>query len=110
MRNRPRAIDAVAREAAADLVVDAAAGHRMQRRARHLALAAQQQELEHRCVRELRSAAEAAVARVEGLAQPRDRAVERLGADRLGGRRELRSAREALAQALAAGADLLAPL
>ena len=54
-------VDAVAGEAAADLVVDAAAGHRAQRLQRHPRLAAAEQELDHRGRRELRRAAPAAV-------------------------------------------------
>ena len=67
--NRPGGIDAVAREAPADVVVDAPAGHGLQRAQRHLALAAQQQELDHRGLRELGRAAEAAVKAVERAPQ-----------------------------------------
>ncbi len=48
------------------------------------------------------------MARVEGLRERRDRLVERALLRRLGGRRELRATGQALAQALAAGADLIA--
>ena len=97
MRHRPRVIDAVAGEAAADLVVDAAARHREQRRQRHRALVAQQQELDHRRLRELRRSAKAAVARVEGLCQRRHGGVQLLSIDRLGGGVQPRAAGEALA-------------
>ena len=43
----PGGVDRVAGEAAADLVVDPAAGHRLERAERHLVLAAGQQELDH---------------------------------------------------------------
>ena len=84
VRHRPGRIDAVAREAPADVVVDAPASHRAQRAERHRALRAQQQELDHRRVRELGRAPEAAVARVEGRAQRAHRRVQLARVDRLG--------------------------
>ena len=71
---------------------------------------AQQQELDHRGLRELGRAAEAAVARVEALRQLSHRGVERARVERLRGRRQQRAAGQPLAQALAARADLLAVL
>ena len=65
----PGGVDRVAREAAADLVVDPAGRHRAQRPERHLALAAREQELDRRGRRELRRAAEAAVGAVVGRAR-----------------------------------------
>src|SRR5205814_4384049 len=66
----------VAREAATDLVVHTAPGHRGQRLADDLALPAAQQELQRRGLRELRGAAEAAPLRVEGPAQAHDSLVQ----------------------------------
>src|SRR5439155_1109617 len=77
VRNRPCTIDAVTREASAELVVYAPARHCMERRQRQLALAAQQQEVDRRGRRELGRAAEAAVLGVEGLMQARERRIER---------------------------------
>ena len=72
VRHEPALVDRVAVEAAADEVVHAARGHRVERRASTmLELAAAQQELERRGGRELRRAAEAAPARVEDRAQAR---------------------------------------
>src|SRR5580692_13226233 len=108
MRDRPAGIDAVAREAAADLVVDATAGHRMQRGERHLASVPQQQELQHGRLRKswpTSPAAEAAVARVEALSQLAHRLLERAMGEWLGRRRQLCPAGQALPQALAAGVD-----
>ena len=74
-----------------------------------VALAAQQQELEHRGLRELRRAAEAAVRGVEALAQrARPPARARAAASGSVDGVEPRAARQALAQPLAAGADLVA--
>jgi AcrR family transcriptional regulator len=71
VRDHPLPVDAVAGEAAGQLVVDPAAGHRLAGVADHLegALGARagvvpQQELQHHRRRELRCAAEAAVRRV----------------------------------------------
>ena len=64
VRNRPGRVHAVAGEAAAELVVDAAACHRAQGVQRHIALPAAQQELDHGRLRELGCAAEPSVARV----------------------------------------------
>ena len=69
--DEPVGVDRVAREAAADLVVHAARGHRAQRVGRHLGLTAAEQELDRRGGRELRRSPEAAVRAVvlapEGL-------------------------------------------
>jgi hypothetical protein len=72
--------------------VDAACGHLAQRRVDDLPLAARQQELERRSLRELRCAAEAAVAGVEALAQVLDGVLQRLLCDRAGARRKARRA------------------
>ena len=65
VRHEPAGVDGVAREAAADLVVDAAGGHPAQGLQRHRDLAARQQELDHRGRGELRRPAPAAVGLVE---------------------------------------------
>jgi hypothetical protein len=54
VRHRPGRIDAVPREATADLVVDAAAGHRAQGVQGHILLVPAEQELDDRRLRELR--------------------------------------------------------
>ena len=82
VRDGPGRVDRVAGEAAPDLVVDPAAGHRAQRRQRCLALAPHQQELDRRGHRELRRAAKAAVARIDRSEQAADRAGEQLVGDR----------------------------
>ena len=64
--DEPDAVDRVASEAAAELVVDAAGQHRVERLPTHLGLAAGQQQLERGGGRELRRAAEAAVLAVGG--------------------------------------------
>ena len=77
VRDPPEAVHAVTVEAAAQVVVHAAARHRVQRHPRHLqgALArgapiVLQQRREHHRTRELRRRAETAVAGIEGLRQP----------------------------------------
>ena len=107
VRHDPGGVDGVAREAAADLVVDAPGGHRPQRVQRHLALGRRavgrprarpaEQELERRGGRELgRAAVEAAALRVVAVLQRAHRAVERLGVELLVGRLQARGARQAL--------------
>ena len=71
VRHRPGRVDRVAREAAANLVVDAARGHRVQRRRGQLDIAGRQQELERAVGREFRGAAPAAVNAIEHLARAR---------------------------------------
>jgi hypothetical protein len=110
VRDRPRLVHAVAREATADLVVYASGRHRAQRRERHLTLAAEQQELDHGRLRELRRAAEAAVTHVEGLPQPAHRRIELALRNRLRGGTQPGRPGQPPAQALASGADLLAVL
>ncbi len=75
--HRPRGVHRVAGEAAAELVVEATARHRLAGRLHHLQCAlgagagvVAQQELQHHRRRELRRAAEAAVPRVELAGQP----------------------------------------
>ena len=91
VRHHPAGVDAVAREAAAELVVHAAARHRLERPVEHrggaLATVAVQQ-LEHHRRRELRRAAEAAVHAVVLAAERAHRVVERRGVDRRGRGRE----------------------
>ncbi len=113
MRDLPGGIHAVAREAAAELVVDAAAGHVAQRRDRHVERAlvaergaAAQQQLDRVGMRELRRAREPAVLRVVRLGELRGGRVERR-ARRARGRGALRlHAPERLCEALALLADL----
>ena len=88
VRHHPLRVDGVAREAAAELVVDPAACHRLAGRVEHLprrGRAVPQQELEHHRRRELRRAAEPPVARVELTGQRLDRGVDLLPADRTAG-------------------------
>ena len=110
MGHEPVGVDRVAGEAAADLVVHAARGHRPQGVRGHLALVAAQQELEHRGGRELGRAAEAPVGRVVLRAQPRDGGVERPRVHRVGRGLEPRPAAQPLGDAGAAGADVVAAL
>ncbi len=110
MRHGPGRVDRVARKAAADVIVDSAARHPMQRAERHLALATSQQEVDRRRRRELRGVAEAAVARVVGRAQVADRVRERLLADRLSGRLDACGCAERADHLGSLAADLLAPL
>ena len=84
VRHEPDRVDRVAVEAAAELVVDAAVGHALERAQRHrerlLAAAAPvhaQQEREHRVRRELGRAPEAAVALVVLAAQRQQRVEQR---------------------------------
>jgi hypothetical protein len=115
--HRPRGVDGVAREAAADVVVDAAAGHGAQREQRHLRLGARrvvaaggaaQEQFERRVRRELRRAAEAPLNAVELAPERRDRLVERRGAQRLVRRAQQRAARQPARHPAALLADLLA--
>ena len=69
MRYRPFRVDAVAAKAAAQLVVDAALAHALEREERDVLLALAQAKLEVRWMRKLRRAAEAAVDAVEVGAQ-----------------------------------------
>ena len=110
VRDEPLRVDRVSREAPADLVVHASARHRPQGLRGHLALAAAEQELDHRGGRELRRAAESAVVAVEGPAQDLDRVVEPAGVDGIGRRLEQRTALEPLGDPVAASADLVAVL
>src|SRR5947207_15801496 len=71
MRRAPRSVDGVAMKAAADLIVDRAARHRVERRDRGLArsvvaaLCASQKKIDIHRARELRRAAESAVVAIE---------------------------------------------
>ena len=85
VRHAPPLIDRVAMEAAADVIAQAALGHRAERRDHHVAevVAAggapgAQQEQQLRRPRKLRRAAETAVAGVEGAAELIGRLGERL--------------------------------
>ena len=80
VRHAPDRIDAVAGEAAAELVVDAAGGHRLERSDGHraqLLVALSQQEAERPVGRELGGTAEARVLRIEGRAEGPAGALER---------------------------------
>ena len=90
-------------EAAAEMVVDAACGHAVERQVGHLERAivagreiAPQQELERGCRRELRRSAEAAVDRIELLAQLADGLVQQALRERLTRRLELAAATDRL--------------
>ncbi len=110
MGDGPGGIDRIAVKAAAEDVVDASPGHRAQGAERHLGLAPQEQQLDYRSLRELRRASKSPVEGIEGLLEPGHRRVECVLAQRLGGGRKKRPAGQALAQVLAARADLLASL
>ena len=110
MRDPPGGIDAVAREATGELVVDAAARDRAQRRQRDLALAAGEQELDDRGLGELGRAAEASVARIELPGELRHGAVECLLRRGLRAGLQQRASRESPAQQLAAAQQLVAAL
>ncbi|GAA3047844.1 hypothetical protein GCM10020000_30040 [Streptomyces olivoverticillatus] len=86
VRDGPGGVHRVAREAAAELVVDAAAGHGLAGGRRHLqgglgagAHMVAQQELQRHGRRELRRPAEAAAHGVELAGQPQQRGVQILG-------------------------------
>jgi hypothetical protein len=78
--DEPLRVDGVTREAAADLVVDAAGCHRAQRPLGDLDVAAPEQELDRRRLRELRRMTEATVGGVERPPEPGDCLVEQRGA------------------------------
>ncbi len=69
VRDHPLRVDAVAAESAAELVIDAAFAHALERRMRHLDLAIAQAQLEVGRMRKLRRDAEAAETRIEIGAQ-----------------------------------------
>ena len=114
VRHDPRLVHAVAGEPAAELVVDAAARHRLQRPLRHgegLGRAAPEQELQHHGRRELGRAAEPAVPLVEAPGEGAHRLVQGLLVRQRPGRRlgplaeRLRQPRPLLQQ----GRPVLAP-
>ena len=116
VRHDPGGVHGVAGEAAGELVVHAAAGHRLAGGVGHLQRAAvpgagvvAQQELQHHRRRELRRAAEPAVAGVEGRGEPGDRLVQDVVADG-GGRALLHGGAQLLGDVGAAGEDLVAAL
>ena len=99
VRNQPLGIGAVARESAAELVVDPAVGHGVERAGHHPqralvagAVPRAQQELELHGRGEFRGAAEAAAGIVEARSDPRDRCLElpHLGVAVAGRHRQLR--------------------
>ena len=95
VRDHPARVDRVPREPAADLVVHGTGGHRPQRVQRHLALAATEQELDHRRGRELRRArGEPAVPGVVAALQRRHRGIQAGGVHLALGRRHARGARQ----------------
>ena len=110
VRDEPGAVDRVAGEAAADLVVHAAARHPAQGVQRHLALPAAEQELDRRGGRELRRAPEAAVLRRRRACAARHRRVERGRVDLVLRRLDRRRAAQALDDRAGLAADLLALL
>src|SRR5204862_4285411 len=91
-------------------VVHATRRHRAQGGRRHPYLLATQQKLDRRRGRELRRPTEAAVVRVERLAQDVDGGVEALRIDLALSRREQRATLQPAGDAIAARADLVAPL
>ena len=106
--DEPLGVDRVAGEAAADLVVDAAAHHPVERAGDVLALAAGHQELEDARGRELGGVAEPAVSRIGRREQAADRAVEDRLRQVVGRLLDPRDRREALADAVGCLAELLA--
>jgi hypothetical protein len=106
----PLRVDAVAREAAADLVVHAARSHPPQRVQRHLALAPAQEELDDRRGGKLRRAAPPAVLAVVGPAEGGHRAVERRRIELGFGRLQVGGALQASDDAGRRALDLLALL
>jgi hypothetical protein len=87
VRHEPPLVDRVAVEAAADEVVHAAGGHRVEGLRRHVRFPAPEQQLQHRGGRELRCSAEASVLRVEELAEAAHGGEEERLGQRLRGRR-----------------------
>ena len=114
MRHGPGRVDGVAREPAADLVVDPAPRHRLERLERHLALPARQQQLDHRCLRELRPTRptrpppEAAVDPVVRPPQRHQRLTQGLRGDRVERRLDPRGRAERLDDLRALAVDLIA--
>ena len=98
VRHEPALVDRVAVEAAADEVVHAAERHPVERAARHLLLAAAEEELEHRRGRELRRPPPAAPLRVEALAERALRVGEQRVGERLARRRQVRARADVLGQ------------
>jgi hypothetical protein len=98
VRDGPPDVGAVAREAAADLVVDPARRHGAQRLHRHRPAisGAVEQVRQHRGLGELRRTPEAAVDRVEALAQRAHRTVERAALERRRARAQPRPAAQGL--------------
>ena len=115
MRHVPGAVRRVPREAAAELIEHPARGHAVERQDQHLErarLAAQrhaQQELEGHRLGELRRPAEAAPPGVERAAEPLERGVRDLLAERAVGGSELPGVRDRLRHACALDLDLVAP-
>ena len=105
--DEPGLVDRVAGEAAADLVVDAAVGHRVERHLHHVLRAVRQQQLERRRGRELGRSAEPAVARVGHHAQAADGGADEVGAEQLGGGLEAADRPELVANSGRRGADPL---
>ncbi len=110
VRHGPAGVDRVAGEAPADLVVDAARGHRPQGLQSHRQFVTAQQELDHRRRWELRRRAPAAVDGVKARPQLRDGRVERVLARWRVGGLEQRCTRQPRDHRLALRADLLALL
>src|SRR5439155_21505558 len=111
----PRAVGGVAREAAADLIEHAAAGHPVEREDRHLqrvghlADRLSQHELERHRLRELGGAAETSPARIERMAERLERLVRYGLGERLLGAFECTGVPDRLDHAPALDLDLIAP-
>jgi hypothetical protein len=110
VRDEPGAVDRVAGEAAADLVIHAAAGHPPQGVERHLALPAPEQELDRGAGRELRRGPEAAALGVVEPAERRHGRVQGGGVDLALRRLHRGGAAQALDDRARLPADLLALL
>ena len=106
--DQPDGVDRVTREAAAELVVDAAGQHRVEGDLDRLMLAAGQQQLQRRGRRELGGAAEAAVLHVGGGPQPRHGVLELARLGRLAAWLDLADRAEPGPRLRRALADLLA--
>src|SRR5205807_8406678 len=79
VRDHPLRVDAVAAEAAAELVVDAALAHALERGVRDVGLALAQAQLEIARMRKFRRAAEAAEAGIEAPAQLIEQRAQPIG-------------------------------
>ena len=110
MGHGPRGINAVAREAAANLIKDSTRCHRAQALKRHRRFAPCEQELDRARVGKLRRRAPATVDRVERQRQPLDSFGQQRGVERLRACFQPCRARKPLQPGLGLLGDLLAAL